>query len=74
MPLAAEDAPPATNDETVVNPASTETAVSIAEVQLEHSSDHRASLGGLGPDSTWGDSRPAGTTTSRCVFFVIGLR
>lgn len=68
MPLATEDAPPETTDETVADPASTETPVNIAEVQLEHSSDHRASLGGLGPDSTWGDSRPAVTTTSRCVF------
>lgn len=69
MPLATEDAPPAANDETVADPASAETPVSIAEMQLEHSSDHRASLGGLGPDSTWGDSRPAVATASRCVFF-----
>lgn len=66
VPLAAEDVPPAV-DESAPAPVSTATPVTIAEVRLEISSDHRASLGGLGADTTWGDSRSSGATTSRCV-------
>ena len=54
--------------------ASTMTPVAVggmSEAHLEHSGGHRASLGGLGADSSWGDL-PAGGAGNlpRCVSVV----